>query len=257
MKKGKYIYTLYKYIQFSEFIKQIILNLLPHSFNSEIWIFNLEKIGPNGIWRCVSVNVQINKFVKLFFSVGFLPKKLNSEHTVPTLDDKGSVIWDSHAICAYLVDKYAVNDSLYPKDLVLRAKCNQRLFFDAAILFQRMRAASYSVFKDRCSEISQDKIDAMYAAYDLLEAILIDDFLVGNSLTIADVCAMGSVTSMNLLYAPISPSKYPKISAWLERLKKQPFYVDVEQNGKYVVDYKQLVDQLKEANKSLAQQQTT
>lgn len=177
-------------------------------------------------------------------------QKLNPEHTVPTLDDNGNVIWDSHAICAYLVDKYAKDDSLYPKDLVLRAKCNQRLFFDASTLFQRLRAASYSVFKDGCSEISQDKIDAMYAAYDLLEAILVDDFLVGNALTIADICAMGSITSMDLLYAPISSSKYPKITAWLERLTELPFYADIEQNGKHVSDYRQLVEQVKEANKS-------
>lgn len=178
---------------------------------------------------------------------------MNPEHTVPTLDDNGNVIWDSHAICAYLVDKYAKDDSLYPKDLYLRAKCHQRLFFDASTLFQRMRAASYSVFKEGCSEISPDKIKAMYDAYDLLEAILNDDFLVGSSLTIADICAMGSVNSMDQLYAPISSDKYPKIAAWMERMKKQPFYAAVEQNGKHVADYKQLIEQLKEANKNRGQ----
>lgn len=151
------------------------------------------------------------------------------------------------------MDKYAEDDSLYPKDLFLRAKCNQRLFFDASTLFPRLRAASYSVFKDGCSKISQDKIDAMYAAYNLLEAFLVDDFLVGNALTIADICAMGSVTSMDLLYAPISSNKYPKITAWLERLTKLPFYADVEENGKHVSDYRQLIEQLKKANKNRTQ----
>lgn len=31
----------------------------------------------------------------------------------------------------YLVDKYAKDDSLYPKDLTVRARINQRLFFGA------------------------------------------------------------------------------------------------------------------------------
>lgn len=35
----------------------------------------------------------------------------------------------------YLVSKYAKNDSLYPKDLIKRAKIDQRLHFDTAIIF--------------------------------------------------------------------------------------------------------------------------
>jgi glutathione S-transferase len=39
------------------------------------------------------------------------------KHTVPTLvEDDGFTLWDSHAINAYLVSKYAKNDNLYPKD---------------------------------------------------------------------------------------------------------------------------------------------
>lgn len=35
----------------------------------------------------------------------------------------------------YLVSKYAKSDSLYPKDLVIRAKIDQRFHFDTAIIF--------------------------------------------------------------------------------------------------------------------------
>lgn len=35
----------------------------------------------------------------------------------------------------YLVSKYAKTDSLYPKDLVIRAKIDQRFHFDTAIIF--------------------------------------------------------------------------------------------------------------------------
>lgn len=57
--------------------------------------------------------------------------KINPQHTVPTLVDNGISIWDSNAIIMYLVDKYGKDDSLYPKDLAIRAKINQRLFFGA------------------------------------------------------------------------------------------------------------------------------
>lgn len=41
----------------------------------------------------------------------------------------------SHAIMPYLVSKYAKSDALYPKDLVIRAKIDQRFHFDTAIIF--------------------------------------------------------------------------------------------------------------------------
>jgi glutathione S-transferase len=44
----------------------------------------------------------------------------------------------SHAILLYLVEKYAKNDDLYPKnDLLLRTKINEILFYEASYLFAR------------------------------------------------------------------------------------------------------------------------
>jgi glutathione S-transferase len=43
----------------------------------------------------------------------------------------------SRAILAYLVERYAKDDSLYPKDPKKRAVVNQMLYFDATTLWQR------------------------------------------------------------------------------------------------------------------------
>lgn len=157
------------------------------------------------------------------------------------------MIWESHSICSYLVDKFAKDDSLYPKDLFLRAKCNQRLFFADSILYVRLRTASVAIFFGGATETSKDKIDAIFEAYDLLEAMLVDKFLVGDTLTIADICAMVEITSLDQIYAPITSDKYPRIAAWLERIKSLPFYD--EMNGKHVNEYEALLTRHLEANK--------
>lgn len=191
--------------------------------------------------------------ISIFKNFDLFQSQINPEHTIPTLDDGGQVIWDSHAICSYLVDKYAKDDSLYPKDLFLRAKCNQRLFFANSILYVRLRNASVAIFFGGATETSKDKINAILEAYDLLEAMLVDDFLVGNALTIADICAMVEITSLDEIYAPVSSDKYPRIAAWLDRIKTLPFYD--EMNGKHVNEYKALLTHHLETNKNRVVQQ--
>lgn len=154
--------------------------------------------------------------------------------------DGDFAIWDSHTICAYLVDKYGKDDALYPKDLQLRARCNQRLFFDAASLFVRLRDCSVHVFYQKGKKIPEDKIEPMYAAYDILEVFLAKDpFLVGNNLTIADISV--SITVLLLqVYAPVMETKYPKITAWLKRISKTiPFFDEL--NASSTEQYGQMV----------------
>jgi len=52
----------------------------------------------------------------------------------------------SHAIIPYLLDKYAKDDSIYPRDLALRARINALLHFDNAILYTRVRDMSVSKY---------------------------------------------------------------------------------------------------------------
>lgn len=167
---------------------------------------------------------------------------------MPTLVDNDFVLWDSHAICAYLVDKYAKDDSLYPKDLQLRAKCNQRLFFDAASLFVRVRDCVIPIKRRGATEVEQYKIDQIIAAYDILEAFLASDpFLVGENLTIADISVALTVPFLDR-FAPLEAGKHPKILAWLNRVNQTiPFFE--EMNGIHNKEFHAVVTVLLEKNK--------
>ncbi|KAF5290822.1 hypothetical protein FQA39_LY14584 [Lamprigera yunnana] len=144
--------------------------------------------------------------------------KINPQHTVPTLiDDDGTIIWDSHAINTYLISKYGKDDSLYPKDLVLRAKIDQRLHFDSGLAYPGVRRISEPILFFGKKTIAEDLKAKNVETYGFLETFLKDSkWMVGDNVTVADLCLIPSITSMNVL-VPIDPNKFPKLIAYIER----------------------------------------
>lgn len=188
------------------------------------------------------------KYVKRSVKRSFFNDQINPEHTIPTLIDGEFTLWDSHAICAYLIDNYAKDDKLYPKDSKLRAKVNQRMFFDAGNLFPRIGACTVPIIYKGASEVSPDAVDAIYASLDILESLLATDpFLAGNHLTIADIHVATTVISGEL-YAPLKADKHPKMLAWFKRLRQTVPEFD-EVNAHIVPKFNGLILDVWEKNK--------
>ncbi|KAG4073934.1 hypothetical protein HA402_014139 [Bradysia odoriphaga] len=123
------------------------------------------------------------------------------------------------------------------------------MFFDAATLFKNIRDVAFSIFKNGSTEIDNDIVRNIYTSYDMFEAMLDEEYVAGKTMTIADICTFGSITTLDHLYAPIPLEKYPKMAAWVERLKREPFYAAIEENGKHVADYKRCIMYVKDLNK--------
>ncbi|KAF5299886.1 hypothetical protein FQA39_LY11423 [Lamprigera yunnana] len=157
--------------------------------------------------------------------------KMNPQHTVPTLDDNGYYLWDSHAINIYLVTKYGKNDSLYPKDPQKKGIVDQRLFFNAGIIQPRIGAIVSPIIRQGEKSISKEKIDNLLVAYDFLETFLEGhNYMAGDSLTIADLCIVAGLSSISN-FVPIAQNKHPKLSKWLIKLQQLPYYVEANQVG--------------------------
>ncbi|XP_034103411.1 glutathione S-transferase 1-like [Drosophila nasuta] len=172
--------------------------------------------------------VQVNLLAGEHLQPEFLQK--NPQHTVPVVEDDDACIWDSHAILAYLVGKYATTDALYPKDYAQRALVDQRLHYDSGTMFTcSLRALTRPILFLGETVIVQSKIDAVAEVYDLVETFLGDnDYVAGPELTIADFSYITTICSLMVFVEP-DASKYPKINAWLERMKELPYYE--EANG--------------------------
>ncbi|XP_047986460.1 glutathione S-transferase 1-like isoform X2 [Leguminivora glycinivorella] len=166
--------------------------------------------------------------------------KINPIHTIPVLEDGGLAIHDSHAILMYLADAYGKQESLYPREPRQRALVNQKLFFNSSILFPRLRNITYPLIIEGVKEIPQKGLDAIEEAYGFLEEFLSRSrHLAGDDVTIADIAAYATVTSLELLL-PLNAQKYPKTQAWLKALEKLPAVQKC--NAKGVEDLKQFIN---------------
>ncbi|XP_052865771.1 glutathione S-transferase 1-like isoform X1 [Anopheles cruzii] len=171
--------------------------------------------------------------------------KVSPQHTIPVLDDGGTIIIASHAIMIYLVCKYGQDDRLYPADIVKRARVHTSLHLDSGVIFSRLSFLFEPVIYSGKSYFHSDRVEHIRKAYRLLEDTLVDDYLVGSGLTIADFSCISSISSL-VGVVPLEEEKFPKITRWISRMKELPYYE--ETNGTGATELAQFVLGKKEAN---------
>lgn len=160
---------------------------------------------------------------------------MNPQHTIPVLNDNGTIVTDSHAIGSYLSDKYGQTDALYPKDLGRRALVDARLHFDSMFLFGRIRTLFEPILYDKSPELPAAKIEYIQRSWPLMEAFLAESpYVCGDQLSIADLCCIASISSVDTI-APIDAGKYPKFVEWIQRMQALPYYAEVNASGAALV----------------------
>ncbi|XP_055603324.1 glutathione S-transferase 1-like [Uranotaenia lowii] len=171
--------------------------------------------------------------------------KMNPQHTVPTIVDDGVALYDSHAINVYLISKYAKNEDLYPrKDLIAQARINAWLHFESGVLFSRLRATLVPFFYHGAKKIPSENLEGFRQAYELLEATLKGKFLVGDSLTLADISICTTLSTANYL-VPIDSQRFPKLANYLNDLERnQPWFgeLNTDRNIKNLATIKKTIE---------------
>lgn len=155
--------------------------------------------------------------------------KLNPQHCVPTLVDNGFSIWESRAILGYLANKYAKDDSIYPKDPQKRAIVDQRMYFDIGTLFPRLREYLMALRSGKAP--SAETIAKLEEAFQLLDKFLEgEEWVAGSKITIADYTLVISASLTDVLEYDIG--KYNNVTKWLSRAKKTiPGFDEVQETG--------------------------
>ncbi|KAF5270032.1 hypothetical protein FQR65_LT05831 [Abscondita terminalis] len=182
--------------------------------------------------KTLGVDVQL-KTVNLLRTGYITPdlEKANPQHTVPTLIDGDFVLWDSHAIAGYLVGQYGKDDRLYPKNPRKRAHVDQKLHFDTEHLFPKVYEAIHPLLFRGKTDIPLVVRKKIQRTYDILEKCLArSHWLAGSELTIADICCVSSLSSLDYV-VPIREIFTPKLIQYMQRCSKLPHYDETIQVG--------------------------
>ncbi|XP_039268310.1 glutathione S-transferase theta-1-like [Styela clava] len=147
--------------------------------------------------------------------------KLNPMGLVPVIDDNGFVLTESVAIMKYLADKYSADESLYPKDLQLRAKVDEYCAWQH--LNTRMKSAKVFIAEVIMSTPSSDVghlVDNMNKMLDQFENIFLKKkkFIAGDQLTIADLLAACEIMQPTCSGRDVLAGR-PVIKAWMDRVR--------------------------------------
>lgn len=161
----------------------------------------------------------LNVLAKEQMAATFL--KMNPMHTIPTLVDDTFVLWESRAIMRYLVDMYAPNHSLYPKDVKRRALIDQFLDYDLGTLYKNISDYFYSYLLKGKPKDSEKEAALRNSLRDL-DSLLGDKgqrFLVGRELSLADVSILVGLSVTEVVNYDISG--FPKVKAWYDWIQKE------------------------------------
>jgi glutathione S-transferase len=151
--------------------------------------------------------------------------KMNPNSLVPTIDDDGFVLWESHAIVRYLAAKHGAG-TLWPADLKQRADSDR--WMDWAFTFQAsLRAVFWGLIRTpaekrdlKAIEEGKKRCGELLAIPD--QALAHRPYVVGNSLTIGDI-PLGCHVQL-WMRLPIERPSHPNLERWFERLcTRAPF----------------------------------
>jgi glutathione S-transferase len=186
---------------------------------------NVKKV----LWAAEELGLEYQRIdAGLQFGVNKTPEylKMNPTGLVPTVEDDGFVLWESHTIVRYLAAKHGAG-TLSPADLRRRAEAER--WMDWTYTFQRelQRPLFWPLVRTPPEKRDPDAIEA--ARKTCAELLRIPErylaerpFLAGEALTIGDI-PLGCHVQL-WMRLPIERPAHPHLTAWFERLCARPAY---------------------------------
>ena len=180
------------------------------------------------LWATEELGLKYERIdAGLHFGVNKTPEylRMNPTGLVPTIDDDGFVLWESHTIVRYLAAKHGAG-SLCPADLKARADAER--WMDWAFTLQRaMRDVFWGLIRTPPERRDMKAIEeGCRKSAELLaipEQVLSQrPYVGGASFTMGDIplgCEM-----QRWMRVPIERPSFPGVQAWFDRLCERPAF---------------------------------
>jgi len=152
--------------------------------------------------------------------------EMNPTGLVPTIDDEGFTLWESHTIVRYLCGKHSMG-KLCPQDL--RARADAERWMDWAFSFQNaMRNVFWGLIRTpsekRDLKAIEEGTKKSHELAAMLDRELADRlYVAGQAFTMGDIPIGCEV--QRYMRVPIERLALPNLQAWFERLRQRPPFV--------------------------------
>ena len=180
------------------------------------------------LWAMEELGLQYQRIdAGMQFGVNKTPEylKMNPTGLVPTIDDGGFVLWDSHSIVRYLAAKHGAG-TLWPTDLQARADAER--WMDWAFTFlSAFRPVFWGLVRTppekrdaNAIEEGRKKCAELLAIPD--QTLAAKPYLAGGALTMGDI-PLGCHVQL-WMRLPIERPQHPHLAAWFDRLCTRPAF---------------------------------
>jgi glutathione S-transferase len=186
---------------------------------------NVQKV----LWCCAELDLGYERVdAGGQFGVNNTPEYLamNPNGLVPTINDDGLILWESHAIVRHLARKHGVG-TLWPADERACADADRWMEWYSTTLWLNLRPIFWNLVRvepdKRDMKLVEESRRKMADNLRMVEANLAGrDYMAGSSLTVGDI-PMG-VALHRWFLLPIERPACPRLSAYYERLKNRPAF---------------------------------
>ncbi|KAG5673499.1 hypothetical protein PVAND_003543 [Polypedilum vanderplanki] len=162
--------------------------------------------------------------------------KINPVGKIPVLVDDGFTLSESRAILAYLVNSRKPGDKLYPTDAKKRAVIDQRLYYDATVVFPALVAIVRPSLYNKVTEVSQESKNNLIKILRILEGYLKGhNYFAGDDLTIADFSILPNITSVVEFGFDLS-KELPNLDKWYKKMQSVPGFDENKAGAKLLAD---------------------
>ncbi|MBB4104427.1 glutathione S-transferase family protein [Allorhizobium borbori] len=145
---------------------------------------------------------------------------INPHGKVPTIDDDGTIVWESNAILRYLAERYGAT-ALWPQAAGERAHIDQWMDWSATALVPALGRVRKSLKDNRSA--AEALMPAAIAAFTAFDAQLsTSQFMAGDNFTLADIASGPAVARWFLI--PFPKPELRNLGDYLGRLAERPSF---------------------------------